>query len=308
MKLIDILFLPFRFLMSAFSFLVTAIYTFICNLFLSIYKLFTRKKEGKFISFWERQKDHPENLLLLILYVVGIGSILNIFLPKKTTSFTPVSAFSYQDISTIGNDEEGGGEISSQTQIIYESNVDFSSLIAQNQDTIAYLEVSGTNINYPFVQTTDNEYYLNHDFNHNISQRGAIFADYRNRYDTLPRNNIVYGHHRLDNTMFGPLDNLFTEQYYQSNDHQIFFITPSHVYVYQVFSVYEIDPEIYYLTTSFADDSTYLQFLSTLQSRSIYNFGQTLDANSKILTLSTCNNDNTGRLVAHAVLVSEYVI
>ena len=50
MKLIDILFLPFIFLMSAFSFLVTAIYTFICNLFLSIYKLFTRKKEGKFMS------------------------------------------------------------------------------------------------------------------------------------------------------------------------------------------------------------------------------------------------------------------
>ena len=77
-------------------------------------------------------------------------------------------------------------------------------------------------------------------------------------------NNIIYGHHRLDNTMFGPLDTLFTQEYYASTDHQIFFLTQDKIYIYEVFSVYEIDPEIYYLTTRFNTETEYMEFLTTL--------------------------------------------
>ena len=147
---------------------------------------------------------------------------------------------------------------------------------------------------------------MNHNFNKDDYQKGAIFADYRNDFNNMSLNTIIYGHHRLDNTMFGPLDTLFTEKNYKNGSHRIIIKTQSKTYVYNIFSVYEIDPEIYYLTTSFNSDNAYLEFLNTLKSRSIYQYSETLDATSKILTLSTCNLDNSGRLVVHAKLVEEY--
>ena len=105
--------------------------------------------------------------------------------------------------------------------------------------------------------------------------------------------------------MFGPLDTLFNASYYQNNTNQIMLITRDKTYTFNIFSLYEIEPEVYYLTTSFVSDEAYINFLNILKSRSIYNINETLDKDSKIITLSTCNTDNTGRLVVHAKLVGE---
>ena len=81
-------------------------------------------------------------------------------------------------------------------------------------------------------------------------------------------------------------------------------ITFNKTYIFEVFSVYEIESELYYLTTSFESIEKYLQFLDTIKNRSQHDFNQDYDSSSKILTLSTCNTTNTGRLVVHAVLRS----
>ena len=72
---------------------------------------------------------------------------------------------------------------------------------------------------------------------------------------------------------------------------------------YEVFSIYYIDPEVYYLQTSFFDDNSYMEFLNTLKSRSKYNYGIQLSSNDRIITLSTCTDDNKGRKVVHARLI-----
>lgn len=104
--------------------------------------------------------------------------------------------------------------------------------------------------------------------------------------------------------MFGQIDKLFTTDYFNQKNHIIKLITFNKTYIFEVFSVYEIEPEVYYLTTFFNNNSDYSNFLNTIKNRSKYDFKQSVDSYSKILTLSTCNTSNTGRLVVHAVLRS----
>ena len=308
MKFLKFIFSPIYYAMAGFSFTISSLQMFLFNAVIKIVNIITRKTDTKIQKFFNKQKDHPENLLLITLYVVTIISLVNIFVPK--TSYkenNEVIIYTYENVSTIDNDNSTSNENIEQPEnnTSYGTNVDFDSLTLTNSDTVAYIIVEGTNISYPVVQTDNNDYYLDHDFNHNYSQKGSIFADYRNTFDNLSKNTIIYGHHRLDNTMFGPLDKLFTDNYYKNGSHRILLITRDKTYTFNVFSVYEIDPEIYYLTTNFNSDNDYLNFLNTLKSRSIHNYQETLDASSKIITLSTCNLDNTGRLVVHAKLVGE---
>ena len=73
-------------------------------------------------------------------------------------------------------------------------NVDFSKLLEINSDTKGWLQVSGTNINYPFVQTIDNDYYLKRDFNKEYNSAGWVYLDYRNNINELDKNTIIYAH------------------------------------------------------------------------------------------------------------------
>ena len=310
MKVLKAILLPIRYAIYGFSFTISTFYSLLCDgINWLLLKIGGTTKFIKTRNFFENQKEHPENFLLTILYLVAILSFINIFVPKNSNTFgtNAQSQVSYEDVSTIetNNDSTSNTENNNNTNYNTNTIIDFTSLKTSNPDTVAYLEVLDTNISYPVVQTTDNDYYLTHDFNKTYSQRGAIFADYRNSFDTLSKNTIIYGHHRLDNTMFGQIDVLFTNDYLQNKDHIILLKTENKTYTFKVFSVYEIDPEVYYLTTSFQSDSSYLDFLNTLKQRSVFNFNEELDANTKIITLSTCNLDNTGRLVVNGKLIGE---
>src|SRR5699024_811525 len=80
---------------------------------------------------------------------------------------------------------------------------DFDKLKKMNSDIVGYIEVDNTNISYPVAKSSDNSYYLNHSYTKEKNNIGSIFLDYRNDLDNLSKNNIIYGHGRLDNTMFG---------------------------------------------------------------------------------------------------------
>ncbi len=188
-------------------------------------------------------------------------------------------------------------------------NVDFDSLLQRNKDTVAWIKVSNTNINYPIVQASNNDYYLTRAFNGSKNSAGWIFADYRNDMKSFDKNTIIYGHSRLNQTMFASLKNVLKESWYQDkSNHIIHLSTPTENTLWQIFSVYTIEPESYYITTSFSSDELYQTFLNTIQSRSIYKFNATLNTDDKILTLSTCNNTAaTGRIVVHAKLIKKEI-
>lgn len=182
-------------------------------------------------------------------------------------------------------------------------DVDFEKLKTINSDTVGWLRVEGTNINYPIVQTSDNNYYLKRDFKQKYSNAGWVFMDYRNKLSNLDRNTIIYAHGRVDGTMFGSLKNIFSSNWYQNKNNYI--VKMSNEYnnsMWEVFSVYIISETSDYLKIDFKDDYEYIEFLRMLQGRSEYEFDVELNKEDKILTLSTCYKENE-RVVLHAKLI-----
>lgn len=182
-------------------------------------------------------------------------------------------------------------------------DVDIEKLKEKNKDTIGWINVNNTNINYPYVQTTNNEYYLNHSFDKKSNEAGWVFLDYRNKKDLSDKNNILYAHSRLDKTMFGSLSATLKSNWYSNKDNHIIRLSlEEENTLWQIFSVYKIKEENYYITTNFNTDEEYESFLTTIKNRSIYNFDVTLNKNDRVLTLSTCYSD-TERTVVHAKLI-----
>lgn len=180
-------------------------------------------------------------------------------------------------------------------------NVDFDNLKSINSDVKGWIKVNGTNINYPFVQTNNNSYYLTHAFDKSYNSAGWVFMDYRNSLND--KNTILYAHGRIDKTMFGSLKNILTSEWYNnSNNYIIRISSEKENTLWQVFSVYHMPTTNDYLQIDFTNDDEYLLFLTNLKNRSLYNFNTTINAKDKILTLSTCYNKDE-KMVMHAKLI-----
>ena len=184
--------------------------------------------------------------------------------------------------------------------------VDFNELLAKNSDTVGWIQVKGTNINYPIVQTTDNSYYLNHAFDKTSNDAGWVFMDYRNDAVNFNQNTILYAHSRLTGSMFGSLKNILESSWYTNkNNHIIRLSTPTENTMWQVFSVYTIPKESYYITPSFNTLEAYSEFLNTIKGRSEVEFSGTVNTDDKVLTLSTCRDNFGNRIVMHAKLIKK---
>lgn len=184
-------------------------------------------------------------------------------------------------------------------------DVNIDRLKLENSATVGWIKVNGTNINYPIVQASDNEYFLYHDFEGNYNIGGWIFADYRINLNNLSQNNIIYGHRRLNQSMFGTLKNVLTDEWINNKENHIIKVsTDKYNYLFQVFSVYTIDNETYYIKTAFNNDNKFQTFIDTIKKRSNYDFQIDVNTDDKILTLSTCDLLNADkRLVVHSKLV-----
>lgn len=182
-------------------------------------------------------------------------------------------------------------------------DVDLNELKKQNNETVGWIQVKGTNINYPFVQHSDNSYYLSHDFSKNKNNAGWLFLDYRNNINQMNKNTIIYGHGRLDKTMFGSLKNIFKSDWLNDQDNYVIFIsTEKENTMWQVFSTYRIKTTSDYLRINFQNDNDYQNFLDMITKRSEHNFNTPINTNDNILTLSTCYN-NEKKVVLHAKLI-----
>ena len=152
----------------------------------------------------------------------------------------------------------------------------------------------------------DNKYYLNHAFDGSSNSAGWIYADYRNNMVDFDKNTIIYGHGRIDTTMFGSLKNILSSNWYDNKDNHIIKLSTEYENtLWQVFSVYTIEAESYYITTEFYSDEQYQTFLDTLKARSAVEFSADVNINDKILTLSTCKDNFGTRVVMHAKLIKK---
>ena len=179
--------------------------------------------------------------------------------------------------------------------------VDFEELKKINSDTVGWIKVNGINISFPVVKADNNNFYLKHSFDKSNNPCGWIFADCNNKIDGTDKNIIIYGHNRRDGTMFSQLISILNPEWYNDeNNKYISFITEQGEEKYEVFSIYQIEAEDYYIQTKFNSTKDYLDFLNTLKSRSTKDFQVSLSANDQVLTLSTCGKENKLRVVLHA--------
>ena len=182
--------------------------------------------------------------------------------------------------------------------------VDFTELLKKNSDTVGWIKVNNTNVNYSVVKTTDNSYYLKHDFNKKYNYAGWIYGDYRDNFEYFGTNTIIYGHNMTNRSMFGSLAWCLKDTWYKNTDnHYIKLSTPKSNTIWKIFSLYTVVPEVYYLKTYFKTLDEHQEFVDTIKKRSIYNFNEEVSTENKILTLSTCTDDGKKRIVIHAKMI-----
>ncbi len=241
------------------------------------------------------------SLLLVIFFIGIIISIYEIVDWVKNNRKTEEMVHKISNIVKVNNEKK--------VSDFEKYNIDFEEFKNINSETIGWLRVEGTEIQYPVVQGKDNSFYLNHSFDKSYNAAGWIFADYRNQFDVNEnKNTIIYGHNRRDGSMFCSLKNVLDSNWYENEENRkIVFITKNKKIIYETFSVYETAEELYYMTTDFSSEEEFEKFINTLKARSITDFSVNVSHEDEILTLSTCANNNKYRVVLHAIKSIEQV-
>lgn len=255
-------------------------------------------------------------LIILICTAIFIISIVNILKwtidNKKTDKQTEIIT-NIKVIEEVTDDENT--EIIEQPITIDKNapywnfikmnliDADFNELKQINKEVRGWIQVNGTNINYPYVQASDNDFYLNHSFDKSSNGAGWIFMDYRNNPQEFDKNTIIYGHGRSNTSMFGTLKNILKSSWFKdSNNYVIKLATEQENSLWEVFSVYKIPTTSDYLQIKFSSDEEFQNFANKLIERSAYNFNTPVNSTDKIITLSTCWN-NEEKVVMHAKLI-----
>lgn len=244
----------------------------------------------------KKNKKYKKAIFNFILYIILLSILIysGIKIFKWYKDKTNNNKIAEQIKSTVIVEEENGDEYT----------VDFNKLKEQNNETIAWLKVNNTNVEYPVVKGTNNSFYLNHSFDKSNNSAGWIFADYRNKFDNTDKNIVIYGHNMRDGSMFGSMLNILNAKWYENEENtNITLYTENEKCMYKVFSVYKIENEDYYIKTEFKNDNDneFEDFIKTLKKRSIKDFNVDVSKDDNILTLSTCANNNKYRVVLHAI-------
>lgn len=190
---------------------------------------------------------------------------------------------------------------------------EYKNLLNKNKRLIGWLKIDDTNINYPVMQTNNNEYYLDHNLNQEYDKNGSIFMDKDCDVLKPSTNFILYGHHMKSGKMFGDLDLYSSEEYYRKHRY-IEFDTIYEKGTYEVMYVFRTqvykEEEIAFKYYQFIDalsDTEFDSYMQEMADMSMYDTGVTAEYGDQLLTLSTCDYVvQDGRFVVVAKKVEEY--
>ena len=187
------------------------------------------------------------------------------------------------------------------------TGVDLAACLAQNDDFIAWIRISGTNVDYPVVWTDDAEYYLHHTFTGKQGAAGTLFSLMKTDYSIPSRNIAIYGHH-LKSTgekMFTSLMRYKDADYYAGHE-TVLLDTLYESGAYRIFAVLNFHSGEWDASQAdFESDAAFLEFIRYARRNALYDTGVTVGAEDSILTLITCDRSyggKAGRLAVVAVL------
>ncbi len=259
-------------------------------------------------------RDKRRRLLMLVCSLIA-AVCLGYFGFYSYMSYRTQRAFS--DLSELKNQD--GSVIPAQTVTIQEDEEEivltvldeYKTLYNKNKSLIGWIKIDDTNIDYPVMQSRDEDYYLDHNFYQEYDNNGCIFLD--SDCDVVHRNTnlIIYGHHMKSGKMFGSLDSYSSEKFFE--DHRyIQFDTIYEKGTYEVMYVFRSriyhEDEIVFKYYQFIDAESEAEFYSNMNEMaemSLYDTGVTAVYGDELLTLSTCDYQETnGRFVVVAKRIS----
>lgn len=174
----------------------------------------------------------------------------------------------------------------------------------ENPDIIGWIEIPETNINYPVLQTTDNSYYLTHNYKKEYSVNGSVFLDKDVDIEKNSTNYLIYGHRNKNGSMFEDLVNYTKEEFYkehpiikfttfkEESEYEIIAVFLSHVYYKNESDVFR-----YYYFIDAEDEEEFYYYVSKCKEAALYDTGKSAEYGDQLLTLSTCEYSQTdGRL------------
>lgn len=235
-----------------------------------------KKKNQKRAAF-----DVVSGTILIVavcVFVFSLYQLVMMLVPYHT------GGQEYDEIKDLAITSDGGAEGFS---------VDFDALLEINPDTIAWIRFDEPSIiNYPVVKSADNNEYLTKTFAENDNKLGAIFMDMRNSSDFSDRNTIIYGHHlNVSPDMFSRL-HLYEDEEFCKEHPDFYIYTPDgSVRTYTVFSAGVVNAVSDNYDIEFASDEEFEQYIQTCRDSSNYQVDVDVNAQSQIVSLSTCTGD-----------------
>ena len=272
------------------------------------------KKKGHKVQVLTRRELKIKRTISAILFFMAAGCLLyfgwycyeayktreeNERLASRKENEMLSSIYETQEI--VHTDEETGAEK------VYTVLDEYKSLYNHNKNLIGWLKIADTNIDYPVMQTDNNEFYLDHDVDHEPDKNGTLFMD--SQCDVLAPsfNFIIYGHNMRSGNMFGNLDKYKSESYYKEHPvilfdtiyekgtYQVMYVFNSHIYT---------EDEItfkYYQMIDVASEKEFESNMKSMQEIALYDTGVTAVYGDQLLTLSTCDyGEDDGRFVVVA--------
>lgn len=179
-----------------------------------------------------------------------------------------------------------------------------------NNDFVGWIKIDGTEIDYPVVQTDNNEYYLTHNFDKEYEDRGTIFmaqdCDAQLRYT----NTVIHGHNWLDKSVFSPLEKYIDFEFYKKHP-IIEYNTRTQMHKWKIIAVFitsatesEDNGYVFNYVYPHMDGENFSGYISEIQKRTLFNTGVDVNENDKLLTLSTCTRSaDKGRARADCRIV-----
>lgn len=168
------------------------------------------------------------------------------------------------------------------------STMNFTALREVSPNIIAWIKLEGTNIDYPVLQSDNNEFYLTHLYNGEYSGNGSIFADYRNSENFTDRNTVLYGHHMTNGKMFAALSDYHEQDFY--NEHPVIDLyTPDGDYKIELIAGTIEDGNSEFIRFNFTDEE-FLSFVGDLGNRSVFESDVNVTAKDCLVSLCTCSS------------------
>ena len=236
-------------------------------------KWFIKLKESKYI-----------NVYVIIITIILCGSIIIYFRGNNNQKINIIKK-ERQELKETQNVEKSDVDIPNK----YE---DFKQAFEKNEETVGWIYIPGTTVNWPVMKGIDNDYYLRKNEEKKYSFEGCIFADNYSVFDPIDKlsnNVVIYGHNLDDNPNGKRFAQLikFQDMEFAQNTPYIFLTTKDASLIYEIYAVFFTDIKFGYINVEL-DEKMQQAMIDSAKQRSEYIYDVNVTGKDKVITLSTC--------------------